>query len=63
MDRILKIKEVTDVTGACRASIYSWAADGRFPAPVKIGPKASGWRMSEVQAWIANLQPERRAAA
>jgi prophage regulatory protein len=30
---------------------------GDFPAPVKLGPRAVGWRESDLQRWLANLEP------
>ena len=35
--------------------------DGTFPAPIKLGPKASGWLVSEVQNWIAERVSARPA--
>jgi prophage regulatory protein len=29
--------------------------EGRFPKPVRIGPRAVGWRESDIQAWMDSL--------
>ena len=52
--RILRIKQVTDIIGVSRASVYAWVAKGEFPKQVKLGLRASGWRSDEVEAWIAS---------
>lgn len=57
---ILRLPEVTRVTGLSRSSIYRLEASGEFPARVKLSESASGWRSGEVQAWIASRP---RAAA
>lgn len=31
------------------------------PAPIKLGESASGWLLSEVEAWIATRREERDA--
>lgn len=35
-------------------SLYLAIAKGEFPAPVKLGARAVGWRRSEVEAWLAS---------
>jgi predicted DNA-binding transcriptional regulator AlpA len=35
-----------------RTTLYRWAADGRFPAIHKIGPKRAGVLESELNRWI-----------
>lgn len=27
--------------------------DGRFPKPVKLGPRITAWRVADIRAWIA----------
>jgi prophage regulatory protein len=36
------------------SSIYRWVDLGRFPAPIKIGPRAIAWRVEEIEAWEAD---------
>ncbi|WP_273524574.1 helix-turn-helix transcriptional regulator [Rhodosalinus sediminis] len=56
-DRLLRIKQVTAVTGLSRASIYEKVRRGEFPAPVKIGKRAVAWRFSKIIEWISSLAP------
>lgn len=51
-DSILRFPEVKERTGLGRSAIYQKIADGEFPAPVKIGKRASGWSANAVQEWI-----------
>ncbi len=34
------------------ATLWRWVRLGRFPAPLKIGPNISAWRVSDVRAWL-----------
>lgn len=52
---ILRLPEVTRLTGLSRSSIYRLESIGKFPARVKLSESASGWRAEEVQDFIANL--------
>jgi prophage regulatory protein len=47
----LRIRGVQRLTGLPKATIYAYAADGKFPKPVKLGKRSSAWIESEVAAW------------
>ena len=49
--KFLRLPEVIEETGKGKSSIYKDIAEGTFPAPIKIGPRASGWIDSEVEDW------------
>lgn len=49
---LIRLKEVQRRTGLGRSAIYEKAAIGTFPAPVKLGERASAWVEAEVTAWI-----------
>jgi predicted DNA-binding transcriptional regulator AlpA len=49
-DKILRLKDVTAVSGLCRSAVYALKD---FPRAVKLGgTRAVGWYESEVEAWI-----------
>ena len=52
-DRLLRRRDVEDRTGLSRTSIYRLMREGRFPKPIKVGPKAVRWPASELEAWLA----------
>jgi len=41
-------------TGLSAATIYRLAKSGKFPSPIKIGPRASAWLGSEVDGYISS---------
>jgi prophage regulatory protein len=47
---ILRRKHVQGQTGYSRSTIYLRIAQGLFPKPVRLGPRAVGWPASEVEA-------------
>ena len=53
LDRMLRRKEVEEVTGRSRSAIYEGMATGTFPKPVKIGARAVAWPESVIRQWIA----------
>lgn len=57
---LLRIDAVMARTGLGRSSIYSLAAENRFPKPVQVaGARVAVWSDAAVSAWIAEqLQRE-----
>jgi prophage regulatory protein len=39
-----------------KSSWWSGVKAGRFPKPVKLGPRISAWRVEDIKALIANPQ-------
>ena len=35
------------------ASVWRGVAAGSFPQPIKLGPRTTAWRVSDVRAWMA----------
>lgn len=50
--KIMKRKEVQDVTGLSRSSIYAKMENGTFPKNIKLGERSVGWLAHEVQKWL-----------
>ncbi|MFO1219600.1 MAG: AlpA family phage regulatory protein [Burkholderiaceae bacterium] len=49
--RFARMAAVVRMTGLCRATIYRMIAEKRFPAQVRIGTRAVGWRWSDLERW------------
>ena len=60
---LLRLSEVRRRTGRCRSDIYRDIAAGKFPAPVKLGERASAWPEHEINAWITERIAARERAA
>ena len=63
---ILRIRDVSALTGLSRISIWRRCKAGTFPAPLQLGgpgSRAVGWRTAEVRAWIDGLTPKQHEEA
>ena len=49
---ILRRPEVEARTGLSRSTIYLKVAQGTFPRPISLGPRAVGWIAEEIDAWL-----------
>ncbi len=56
--KILRRREVEDLVGLKRSSIYADVLLGTFPKPIRLSERAVGWCVRDIRAWLA----ERHAA-
>ncbi|WP_420429068.1 helix-turn-helix transcriptional regulator [Kordiimonas sp.] len=63
MKSFLRVHEVSARTGYAISTIYLKVSKGEFPAPVKLGARASAWDSDEVSAWMDERIAERNQAA
>lgn len=47
-----RIADVVRITSLSRATVYRRIAAGRFPQPVHLGGRRSGWKAAALQSWI-----------
>ena len=52
MSRILKVKQVAEEINVSVAQVYKLVSLGRFPKPIKLGERGSGWLTTEIDAWL-----------
>ncbi|QEQ88720.1 AlpA family transcriptional regulator [Pseudomonas putida] len=57
IDRLLRLPDVLRITGMGRNTVYTRIKEGTFPKQVKIGPKSVAWRQSDINKWMASLNP------
>ena len=55
-DRIYRRREVEEICGVGRSTLYDWMKGGTFPKSVRLGTRAVGWRESDIHAWLESRQ-------
>lgn len=50
--RLIRISDVTRLTGLSRSRLYELERDGRFPARRQLSQRAVAWSESEIVEWI-----------
>ena len=53
--KLVKLPDVIAFSNKCRSSIFADIKKGTFPAPVRIGLRATAWRVSDLEAWANGL--------
>lgn len=54
---LLRLPQVRARTGLSRSELYRRIANGAFPAPVKIGVRASAWSSAEIDPGLPSASP------
>lgn len=52
-DEYLRPNEVAEYLGVTRTTIWRMQRDAGFPQPIKVGLRATAFRRSEVEEWLA----------
>lgn len=60
--RILRRRQVEDLTGLSRSSIYREIEYGRFPRPVRLTAQSVGWRETDIDQWLESRPTTDEAA-
>jgi len=50
----VRLPEVLKVFPVSKSTWWAGVKDGRFPQPVKLGPKISAWRVQDIRELIAS---------
>jgi len=51
-DRLLKLKNVIEIAGIGKSTIYSLLQKNKFPKPVRLSPRAIRFSENAIQDWI-----------
>ncbi|MEZ8658775.1 helix-turn-helix transcriptional regulator [Vibrio cyclitrophicus] len=57
--RFIRLKEVINMTGLGRSSIYNFMKEGSFPTSVSVGGRGVRWVESEINKWMEARIAER----
>ena len=52
MSKVLKVRQVAEEISVSVPQVYKLASLGKFPKPIKLGERGSGWLRIEVDAWL-----------
>lgn len=51
----IRLPAIIKLLGIGKTSFYKGIREGRFPKPVKIGPRTSAWRVSDIRELILSF--------
>ena len=51
----LRLPQVLEIIPVSKSAWWQGCKDGRFPKPVKLGPKTTAWRAEDIAALIERI--------
>lgn len=51
----LRLPQVLELIPVCKSAWWQGCKDGRFPKPIKLGPRTTAWRASDIAALVRQL--------
>lgn len=48
----IRLPQVLAVIPMSKSAIYQAIREGRFPAPIKLGPRTAAWSVDAIREWI-----------
>ncbi len=51
----IRLPAIIKLLGIGKTSFYKGVREGRFPKPVKIGPRTSAWRVQDIRSLIESF--------
>ena len=54
--KILRPKQVCELLGIPKSTLYPWIRDGEFPKPFNMGKRAVGWTEETINNWVLAKQ-------
>lgn len=55
MKRLVRLKEVTEVTALAKSTVWKYVKEGKFPKPYKISKQVTVWNSEDVEAWMDDV--------
>lgn len=52
----VRLPEVLKIFPVSKSTWWAGVKDGRYPKPVKLGPKITAWRVQDIKELIASKQ-------
>ena len=57
-ERYIREREIIQILPISRATWWAGVKSGKFPAGIKLSPRVTVWRASDIEALMANLAAE-----
>lgn len=51
--KLIRLTEVIELTGLGKSTVWMYIQQGKFPKQIKISPRISVWKLSDIEAWIS----------
>jgi prophage regulatory protein len=57
---LLRIKQILDIIHVSRSGWWEGVRKGRYPPPIKLSPRVTVWKLSDIRELCEGKNPETR---
>ena len=57
-DFFLRLPQVLELIPISKSAWWQGCKEGRFPKPIKLGPRTSAWRSSDIAALVEQISQQ-----
>lgn len=54
-EKLLRLPQVLEIIPISRSAWWNGCREGKFPQPIKLGPKTTVWKLSEIQELLNRI--------
>lgn len=51
-EKLIRIEQVMELTGLAKSTVWLWVKDKKLPKPIKLSPRVTVWKLSDIEQWI-----------
>ena len=55
----LRLPQILEIFPISKSALWQGCRTGRYPQPVKLGPRTTVWRVEDIRAFIENAGREK----
>lgn len=55
----LRLPGILELVPVKKSTLWAWVKEGRFVAPVHLGPRTTVWRVQDVRRWLLSQGNDR----
>ena len=55
-ERLVRITTVMQMFSIKKSTVWHWSKTGKLPQPIKLSPRVTVWRMSDLQDFMVTLK-------
>ena len=56
-ERFIRMDDLSNKVGLSRSQIYKLIQNDEFPRQLKVGPRISVWKESDIDKWMSEMDP------
>ena len=54
--KLVRLDQLVDLLNVGERTWLRWVKNGQAPRPIRLGPRAVAWRLSQLESWLEQKQ-------